>query len=218
MTYFPPKAGEPNFINAMPTFGIARIVTRIIAGIVLTCISTGCITGIDIAPAATPKSPTREASLLPAATVGLIHRQVRNAEYVSSFISVGRLRLSEGRFIDNGVAGKSKTVVDIDPQIALGDFTRDGFEDAAAVLTTRVDSKTTLFELHALRYLNGQATHMAAYLLGNNLVIHELKIQPGLIIVVTRAPSPLSTQKSPLEIETIRTFRVEKNRLIEVLT
>ena len=47
-------------------------------------------------------------------------------------------------------------------------------------------------------------------------VPRDLKIQPGLIIVTTLSKSPLSTAKSPLEIQAVRTFRLEKNRLIEV--
>lgn len=190
------------------------------AGIAIACgvlmgANTGCITGLNVALPATAIPPTFDAPTLQAVPPGLTHRQVRNATYQSSFLATGKLHLQEGRFVDEGAAGAGKTVVQIDAHIALGDFNGDRFDDAATVLFNRIDAKSTLYELHLLRYRDGQSDHVAAYLLGADMEIREIKIQPGLIIVVTRMHSPLSSEKAPIEIDVTRTFKIAKNRLVE---
>ena len=179
-------------------------------------LSTGCITGLDVAPAATPISPTEEPPPIQNVAPGLTHRQVRNANYHTLLVESGKLTLQEGRYVNEGVNSKSKTTIQIDPLIALGNFDKDRFNDAAAVLVGSGPGSTVLYELHLLRYRDGQVDHVASYLLGSDIKIQDLKIQPGLIIVTTLSKSPLSTAKSPLEIQAVRTFRLEKNRLIEV--
>ncbi len=181
-------------------------------------LSTGCITGLDVAPAATSISPTEEPPPIQNVAPGLTHRQVRNANYHTLLVESGKLTLQEGRYVNEGINSKNKTTIQIDPLIALGNFDKDIFNDAAAVLVGSGSGSTVLYELHLLRYRDGQVDHVASYLLGSDIKIQDLKIQPGLIVVTTLSKSPLSTAKSPLEIQAVRTFRLEKNRLVEVTT
>ena len=97
-------------------------------------LSTGCITGLDVAPAATPVSPTEEPPPIQNVAPGLTHRQVRNANYHTLLVESGKLTLQEGRYVNEGVNSKSKTTIQIDSLIALGNFDKDTFNDAAAVL------------------------------------------------------------------------------------
>lgn len=138
---------------------------------------------------------------------------LRNATYPTS---VGARALSEGIFEAEAAPGSaSRILVRLVDLAAFGDLDRDGSPDAAVVLISSGGGSGTFVDLAAVRNDRGTARPIAFAMLGDRVLVREVRVEDGRIAVRLRArgaadPFALVTR------EISRRYALEADRLVLV--
>lgn len=157
-------------------------------------------------PPDAPSAAQAAGALAPAVS----REEAANATFSTENTASGFLQLRHGHFEDSDMV-----VADLDDLSAHGDIDGDGTQDLVVVLITSTGGSGVFRDVYALRRVNGQLVVSAAGLLGDRVVVNDLRIEHGEVVadlVVQGENDPLCCPTLPV---TYR-FRLAGNTLTEV--
>lgn len=145
-----------------------------------------------------------------ATVAGVSAADAAGATYTTDNTDSGTLRLVNGHYEDNDFV-----IAELEELQATGDLDNDGSADRAVVLSTSTGGSGTFRELYALRRVNGRLLVSEPALLGDRVVLNDLRIEHGEVVtdlVVQGANDPLCC---PTQAVSYR-FRLAGNVLTEI--
>jgi len=151
------------------------------------------------------------------ASSALTSDQLANAEYQSPTPAQGLIRLTDGEYHEPAAPGSASelSVTMLPDMTAFGHLDADSFEDAAVILAGSAGGSGTFITLAAVLNDGGAPRHVASADLGDRVQVHSVTIDSGEIIVSLTTHAPSDPLCCPT-LETVRRFRLEQDRLVEV--
>lgn len=104
------------------------------------------------------------------------------ATYQSAYAQDGQVMLENGSYV-SATGTINEQQVTLTGYVAYGDLTGDDTEEAAVVLETNTPGTAVFYELAVLVEEEGQAVNVATTLLGDRIVLHDLRIAGGQLVV-----------------------------------
>ncbi|MDP2727505.1 MAG: hypothetical protein Q8P59_08155 [Dehalococcoidia bacterium] len=160
-------------------------------------------------PAAAPTSPAPSPKPLAAEALA-------NAEYKTTFLPSGSVKLQEGVYREKVVPGAaSEVVIRLSDFKASGDLDSDGVEDTAVVLVNSGGGSGTFFTLEAVLNQQGAPKHAASQLLGDRVKLNSLSIASGEVVVKMVTHGPTDPLCCPTQ-EVIQRYKLQGDKLTKL--
>lgn len=176
--------------------------------VLLALILAGCA-----APASRPAAAPTPTALPPKP---LTAEALANAEYKTTFLPSGTVKLQDGTYREKTVAGAaSETVIRLSDFKALGDLDGDGVEDAAVVLVSSGGGSGTFFTLEAVLNQQGTPKHAASQLLGDRVKLNSLSIASGEVMVKMVVHGPNDPLCCPTQ-EVAQRYKLQGDKLTKL--
>lgn len=141
---------------------------------------------------------------------------LRNATYDVEYTADGTAPLTNGEYREAAAPGSaSEIVVRLGDQIAYGDFTGDGQDEAVTFLVSDTGGSGTFYDLVLVDDVDETPTQVASTFLGDRVEIKGLEINEGLIGILMVTQGPNDPQSAPTQ-EVVKVFNLQDGELVEL--
>lgn len=141
---------------------------------------------------------------------------LRNATYNVEYTADGTAPLTNGEYREPAAPGSAtETVVRLGDQVAYGDLTGDGQDEAVALLISDPGGSGTFYDLVVVADVDGTPTQIGSVFLGDRIIVKSLAVEDGLVGLVMFTQGPNDPQSDPTQL-TVKFFGVQDNELVEL--
>jgi hypothetical protein len=184
------------------------------------CASTATAPAPTIAPTSLPTNlPAPAEALVPTqASYPSILPAIPNAEFPIELASTGKAQLKDGVFEEPAAPGSAtKTRIWLGKEMSLGDVNGDGIEDVVVPLLVDPGGSGTFTYLALVLNDKGTPRPLATILLGDRILLKSLAIQDGTIVVTMLTRKPDEPMSAAPTVEVVRKFKLQGDKLAEVV-
>lgn len=139
-----------------------------------------------------------------------------NATYNVEYTANGTAPLTNGEYSEPSAPGSvTETVIRLGDQIAYGDLTGDGQDEAVTFLISNPGGSGTFYDLVVVADVDGTPTQIGSAFLGDRIIVKSIAVEKGLIGLVLVTQGPNDPQSAPTQ-EVIKFFGLQDNELVEL--
>jgi|GEM_PF-83153 len=140
---------------------------------------------------------------------------LRNTTYNDIYTANGIAPLTNGQYTEFTEDGAIDIIVSLGGQIAYGDLTGDGQEEAVVIVVSNPNGSAIFHDLAVVADEGGTPVHVASLALDDPVVLKEVDVEDGLIKVVMLTLGPGEPQCCPTQ-RTVKFFGLQQDGLVEL--
>lgn len=140
---------------------------------------------------------------------------LRNTTYDDVYTANGIAPLTNGQYTEFTEDGAIDIIVTLGGQIAYGDLTGDGQEEAVVIVVSNPNGSAIFHDLAVVADEGGTPAHVASLALDDPVVLKEIDVEDGLIKVVMLTLGPGDPQCCPTQ-RTVKFFGLQQDGLVEL--
>ncbi len=140
---------------------------------------------------------------------------LRNTTYNVDYTQNGVAPLTNGQYLETAADGSVDILVTLGGQVAYGDLTGDGQEEAVVVVVSDPNGTAIFHDLAVVADQDGTPGHVASAALPDPVVVKEVDVEDGLVKVVMDTMGPGDAQCCP-SLHTVSFYGLQNGELVEL--
>ena len=140
---------------------------------------------------------------------------LRNTTYNVEYTQNGTAPLANGQYLETAADGSVDVLVTLGGQVAYGDVTGDGQEEAVAIVVSNPGGSAIFHDLAVVVDQDGAPVHLTSIALPDPVVVKEVDIEDDLIKVVMDTLGPGDGQCCPSQ-HTVSFYGLQNGQLVEL--
>jgi basic membrane protein A len=140
---------------------------------------------------------------------------LRHTTYNVEYTQNGTAPLSNGQYLETTPDGNLDVLVTLGGQVAYGDVTGDGQEEAVVIVVSDPNGSAVFHDLAVVADQEGLPVHLTSIALPDPVVVKEIDVENGLIKVVMNTIGPGDGQCCP-SLHTVSFYGLPDDQLVEL--